>query len=131
MNIFNKELFIIYSKSEEDKICIYANDDEMVIIKTLCQDVQTIPEWDYSIDQVDFKILENGYHIEYMKEDVHIGFWNMISDLEDEINNVEGLYEYFVYCEDHSITKDYLESKYHQQVPDIMDIFHQKEGLVL
>lgn len=131
MNIFNKELFIIYSKSEEDKICIYANDDEMVIIKTLCQDVQTIPEWDYSIDQVDFKILKNGYHIEYMKEDVHIGFWNMIGDLEDEINNVEGLYEYFVYCENYSITKDYLESKYHQQVPDIMDIFQKKEGLVL
>lgn len=88
-----------------------------------------VPEWDYNFDYYLFDLLENGYEIKFMEQDIHYSLWNSIDELyPNDIENKKGVNNYIKYCKDNNITKEYLDKEFNYDVPNIMNMFKDEKN---
>lgn len=84
-----------------------------------------VPEWDFNFDYYVFNLLEDGYRIGYMSDELHYSLWNSIQELyPDDIEFKNGVKRYINYCKRNNINARYIESKVNLNTPDIMKLFH-------
>lgn len=68
-------------------------------------------KWDFSIDDYEFKSLEDGYEILYMPLDTHITMWTGIGNMQSSnIKNHNGIQRYLLYCKQNGIDKELIET---------------------
>ena len=87
-----------------------------------------VPEWDFNFDYYVYNLLEDGYRIGYMSDDLHYSLWNSIHELyPDDIEYKNGVKSYIKYCKNNHIDKKYLDSKTNLDTPNIMPMFSKND----
>lgn len=126
----NKELqYVLYNNDTNRYRILFSDDIEQAIeFSDSNDDYSYVPEWDFNFDYYIYYYLDNGYQIDYMKDEVHYSLWNSIHELwPTDIDYEDGVKYYVDYCDAHGITKDYLDQKTGFETPDIMPIFKDKD----
>ncbi len=93
-----------------------------------------VPEWDFNFDYYIYNLLEEGWKIGFMSDEVHYSIWNSITELyPEDIDYKDGVQNYLQYCADNKITKEYLDEKVKNSIPnaDTPDIMKYFEGIAL
>ena len=120
INPSNDELWVMCSDGVDTAIELHYKDG---IMKN-----NYVPEWDYNFDYYVYNLLEDGYKIGYMSDDLHYSLWNSIHELyPDDIEFKNGVKNYIKYCKNNHINKDYIDKKTNLDTPDIMHLFQNKE----
>ena len=78
---------------------------------------------DYIVNH-DFEVLSDGFEILYMPLEKHKNIWLEISNKVPQ--NSEGLQKYLLYCKQHGITKDVIDSISTNNIKDAMNMYHEK-----
>ena len=87
-----------------------------------------VPEWDFNFDYYVFNLLEDGYKIGYMSDDLNYSLWNSIHELyPDDIEFKNGVKNYIKYCKNNHIDKKYLDDKTNLDTPNIMPMFSKND----
>lgn len=122
-------MYILTDKENpEQSIALASNYDEMIEIDMKTQEINTIMDWSYNIDDDILEKLQNGKEISYMNMGTHYGIWNTVNDVGiEEIENKKGLQKYLQYCKKNNINKDLIEKENQlNEVEDIMQYYKEE-----
>lgn len=78
---------------------------------------------DFNVDY-DLEALSDGFKILYMPLEEHKNIWLAISNQVPQ--NSDGLQKYLLYCKQHGITKELIESISANNIKDAMSMYHEK-----
>lgn len=70
-----------------------------------------------------FQYLEDGYQILYMPIETHLSQWNDINNKSPE--HKDGLQKYLLYCHQHGISKNLIDSLSASNINDVMPMLHE------
>ena len=117
-DLYDKEINIIFYNSHTKEKVVIANDDNGEVVKIgpfkneFNIKFEMILDWDFDLDADFFYYLEQGYEIEFIKEELHDGILSLIDVVEkEEINNKIGLEKYLNYYKE-NIDEKYYNNPY-------------------
>ena len=128
----NKQIdYILINPSNED-LWVMCSDGYDTAIEFQYRDGMMksnyVPEWDFNFDYYVYNLLEDGYKIGYMSDDLHYSLWNSIHELyPDDIEFKNGVKNYIKYCKSNGITKEYIDSKTNLDTPNILKMFNKED----
>ena len=112
----NKQIDYILINPSNDELWVMCSDGVDTAIELHYKDGMMknnyVPEWDYNFDYYVYNLLEDGYKIGYISDDLHYSLWNSIHELyPDDIEFKNGVKNYIKYCKNNHINKDYIDKK--------------------
>ena len=108
--------------SNHEPVCFAArSSDEITSISIAERRMDYIAPWAFTLGDDVMKLLEMQYEIKAMTPEGHYSLWRYIAGKND-LHSVAGVKAYMVYCQEHGITKDWLQNKLpYIKIPDIYD----------
>jgi len=125
---YRKTEAVFSDQAMQEGIILYIFDNEKIV---------KIPEWNFNYDEYIYEKLAKGYEIGTMNDDIHYSIWNDISqNYPHNIDNIDGVKKYIEFCKERGITKEYLDSKFGFDTPNIMEheekkYIQRKDGYVI
>lgn len=114
MDLDYREFELAYIlKDKNSYYAVAVNGDEIIGFNPLKEQIEHLPDWDYSADNYLFKDLEDKKEIIYMSIYCHYGVWNEINNYyPEDINNKKGMQQYLKYCKKNHISLDKIKEKF-------------------
>lgn len=112
------QAYAISNDEPEAMISITFTDDQSF-------DIQTVPEWDFNVDEYLLEDLENDFEIDYMPLQQHYNLWYVIDECRDELVHQDGLHKYLSICQIQGITKEVIDLLGYESV-DISDLYQER-----
>lgn len=125
---YKVEYILIDTEDSKRTKALASNYEEMIEINPHSQEIRTVLDWDYNIDEYIFEELEGNKKIGYMSIEWHYGMWNAIKEAMDEkiIEYKNGLQEYLKYCKENGITKEKIEKEVKlEKISDVMKYYKE------
>lgn len=132
------EYILINSKTNETHTLASDGYDETIEFTPYTKNYENgcgnVPEWDFNYDYYVYNLLEEDFEIGYMSDELHYSIWCSLDELyPEDIDFKNGVEKYLKYCKEHNITKEYLDDKMKDEIPnaDVPNImkFYEKEDI--
>lgn len=123
---YNVQITAINKNDPEDGI-VYRTNENVDAKLDDNENVHSLFEWQWNIDEEIFEVLNDGYQIDFMDMTTHYGIWTTINDWGfDEIECKDGLNKYILFCKNNGISAQSIKFITGLSVKDIYPLYQEK-----